>query len=255
MTLPYEPSASIKAKIARRLVPYRARRDLHFRLNRPVVSFTFDDFPRSAIENGSNVLETEGWQGTFYVAAGLAGLENHHGQSFEAEDLPKLIQRGHEIAGHTFTHTDCELLSADKVRAEIDRNHTALLAMGVQQNLDHFAYPFGAASAQLKQSLQGRFKTMRGIHAGVHHNKADLNGLMSAPLFSGQTLKETLHLIEGLKTRPGWLTLFAHDIRENPSDWGCTPNDFKTVIAAVKESGALVLPIGRALEYLESKHG
>ena len=254
MNSPYEPSATLKAKLTRRLVPFRARRDLHFKLTRPVVSFTFDDFPRSAITGGSDQLEAEDWRATFYVSAGLAELENHHGQHFKASDLQALMKRGHEIGGHTFTHIDCEALSSEDVIAEIDRNKIALQAMGVP-NIAHFAYPFGASSAPLKQALQGRFKTMRGITPGAHRHKADLNGLLSAPIFSGHKLDTTLRLIEGLKSRPAWLTLFAHDIREKPSEWGCTPAEFSAAIKAVKDSGALVLPIGEAVDYLEAHHG
>lgn len=255
MITPYEPSRSVSAKIARRLLPYRARRDIRFSLTRPIVSFTFDDFPRSAIENGSNVLEAEGWAGTFYVASGLMGTSNHHGAHFKAEDIIPLTVRGHEIAGHTFTHSDCDQLGTRDTLAEIDRNKAALEAMGHIGNIEHFAYPFGAANADLKQALQDQFKTVRGIAPGVQVGKADLNGLLSTPLFSGAKLGQALEMIEGLKARPGWLTLFTHDIRDTPSAWGCTPEEFLKIVQAVKKSGALVLPIGKALQHLEAHHG
>lgn len=255
MNIPYEPSRSVSAKIARKLLPYRARREITFSLNRPIVSFTFDDFPRSAIENGSNVLEAEGWAGTFYVASGLMGLANHHGAHFEAEDITPLTLRGHEIAGHTFTHSDCDQLGTHDTLAEIERNKTALEGMGHIGKIEHFAYPFGAANVGLKHILQSRFKTVRGIVPGVHVDKADLNGLLSTPLFSGPKLQHALEMIAGLKARPGWLTLFTHDIRDNPSAWGCTPDEFLQIVRAVKQSGALVLPIGKALEHLEAHHG
>ena len=79
MNIPYQPSTSFSAKLSRKMLPYRARRDLHFKLDRPVVSFTFDDFPRSAITNGSDLLEKENWLASFYVAAGLMEIDNHHG--------------------------------------------------------------------------------------------------------------------------------------------------------------------------------
>ncbi len=254
MTSPYEPSSSLSAKITRKLVPYQRRRNFYFKTKRPVVSFTFDDFPRSAITNGSDILEREGWHSTFYVAAGLAGINNHHGQHFLPEDLLTLKDKGHEIAGHTYGHKDCERLSVQDALKEIDRNKSALMAMGITDKIDHFAYPFGATSVALKQGLQNQFKTMRGIKAGVHRNKADLNGLMSAPLFSGKKLTHAMSLISSLKTRPGWLTLFVHDIRNQPSQWGCTPDEFMLIIQAVKNSGAIVLPIGTAVQQLEAQY-
>ena len=54
--------------------------DFFCRPNRPrstwpggVVSFTFDDFPRSAWSNGGAVLEEYDVRGTYYAAMGLAG--------------------------------------------------------------------------------------------------------------------------------------------------------------------------------------
>jgi peptidoglycan/xylan/chitin deacetylase (PgdA/CDA1 family) len=251
---PYEPSNRLAAKIARRFVPFQEQRDLRFALKRPVVSFTFDDFPRSAIENGSDVLERQGWNATFYVAAGLRDVHNHHGQQFSAVDLPALEARGHEIAAHSFSHIDMTKLSSAALISEINRNEKTLRNMGVKGPIDNFAYPFGAVNVNVKKTLGERFKSLRGITPGAHRDKADLNGLKSAPIFSGDKLAHTLKLINGLKSKPGWLTLFAHDVRDTPSEWGCTPEEFKAVIAAVKQSGALVLPIQEAISHIEANH-
>lgn len=251
---PYEPSKSIVAKIARRLVPFQERRELRFKLDRPVVSFTFDDFPRSAVENGSDILEREGWCATFYVASGLRDVFNHQGQHFAAEDLPALEAKGHEIAGHSFSHIDLTNLSPAALINETKRNEKALRNMGVTGSIDNFAYPFGAVSAKVKRTLGDHFKTLRGITPGSHTHKADLNGLKSAPIFSGIKLDHTMKLIAGLKSNPGWLTLFAHDIRDTPSEWGCTPEEFNSVISAVKQSGAIVLPINKAVSHVEGNH-
>ena len=255
MNMPYQPSTSLGAKVARRLLPFQARRELSFTIERPIVSFTFDDFPRSAIKNGANVLTRQGWKGTFYVAAGLQGLTNHHGKNFSVRDLEYLQKMGHEIAGHTFGHMDCQSLPVSEVLADIDRNQAMLKSMGIEGGSEHFAFPYGAASPALKRGLAARFKSLRGIAPGVHRGKVDLNGLKSAPIFSGDKLHQAVDLIEGLKKRPGWLTLFTHDIREDHSEWGCTPMEFSYVIKAVQDSGALVLPVGEAIKHLEANHG
>ena len=41
-------------------------------LEEPVVSFTFDDFPRSALTVGGRVLRAHGWAGTYFTA-GVSG--------------------------------------------------------------------------------------------------------------------------------------------------------------------------------------
>ena len=250
----YEPSKSLAAKIARRLVPLQARRELRFSLDQPVVSFTFDDFPRSSIANGSDILEREGWNATFYVASGLRDAHNHHGQQFTAEDLQALEDRGHEIACHTFSHIDCTTISRDAVLKEIDQNREALRAMGIKGNIDHFAYPFGAVDRKTKRALEKRFKTLRGINPQTNRDRLDLNCLDSAGLFSGKALEHTLRLIKGQSNAPGWLTLFAHDICNEPSKWGCTPDEFETIVDAVKQSGAIVLTIHQAFSHVKENN-
>ncbi len=255
MNIPYQPSTSLSAKISRKMLPLLARRNIHFTLDKPIVSFTFDDFPRSAITNGSDILEREGWRATFYVAAGLTGENNHHGKHFVSEDIPGLANRGHEIAGHTYTHVDCDRLGYAETLAEIKRNKEALAQMGYKGKIEHFAYPFGAANAKLKNGLQNKFRTLRGVTPGVHIGKADLNALKSTPLYSGSMVDNAMQTIKGLSNRPGWLILFAHDIRQTPSQWGCTPEEFSSAIKAVKQSGAQVLTVGAALDQLEAQHG
>jgi len=51
----------------------------------------------------------------------------------------------------------------------------------------------------------------------------------------------------------GWLTFFTHDVRNNPSDYGCTPADMNKIIEIVKASGAEVLSIKDTISALEGE--
>jgi len=75
----YEPSKSFRKRITRRLTPFQARRMAQYKLDRPIVSFTFDDCPLSAIDNGVSKLDELGWKSTIYIASALLGTTNHHG--------------------------------------------------------------------------------------------------------------------------------------------------------------------------------
>ena len=72
-----------------------------------VVSFTFDDFPRSAWVNGGAILEKYDRRGTYYTAMGMAGTANNLGPLFDLDDLRAAHAHGHEIACHTYHHRDC----------------------------------------------------------------------------------------------------------------------------------------------------
>jgi len=251
MTYVYEPSKSLSARISRRLTPYFGRRTRRFTLERPIVSFTFDDCPVSAIENGVSLTEAEGWLSTIYVASGLLGQINHHGQQINGDDVKALHANGHEIGGHTFSHIDAQAFSITKFLEDIDANQHALDKIGVPESRT-FAYPFGQVSSGLKSELEGRFTAMRGIQPGVHKGSVDLNQVKSVALFSGQKLDLASSIIKGLSGTSSWVTLFTHDVRESHSDWGCSPSEMKTIIEQVKQSGAQVMTVAEAVEHIEA---
>jgi len=68
----------------------------------PYVSFTFDDFPRSALHTGGTILSQFGIRGTFYASLGLMGTMAPTGAIFEREDIKELLEQRHELGCHTF---------------------------------------------------------------------------------------------------------------------------------------------------------
>src|ERR1700688_1823607 len=72
--------------------------------NGPIVSFTFDDFPRTAYSAGAPILEKFGARGTYYVSGGLMQRSSDLGDMFAAGDLLCLADRGHELGTQTFQH-------------------------------------------------------------------------------------------------------------------------------------------------------
>ncbi len=249
----YEPSNRMSDRIERKIRPFRSRRLMKFEIDRPIISITFDDFPKTAISVGANMLDKYGWTGTFYTCTGFAGITNHHGPQYDAADLPALEASGHEIAAHTYDHLDCTRLSEAQIQDQIKRNRQGLADMGVKQPVTSFAYPYGATNAGLKGFLGEHYHAVRGIGSGVHYDTADLNELKSEGLYSN-SFKSTLSTLSGLSRRPGWYTLFTHDICENPTRWGCRPNEFETALEIIKSLGAIVLPVRDAVTYLENPH-
>src|SRR5206468_1978257 len=62
-------------------------RALDTRLGEPVVSFCFDDFPRSAVTEGGRMLRAHGWTGTYYAAGSFCGREVDGISYFTEDDL------------------------------------------------------------------------------------------------------------------------------------------------------------------------
>src|SRR5450631_1280171 len=80
------------------------RKPFLIRLQQPLISFTFDDFPRSALLVGGSILNNVGLAATYYASLGLIGKEAPSGQIFVADDLATLFDQGHELGCHTFAH-------------------------------------------------------------------------------------------------------------------------------------------------------
>src|SRR6185295_18271573 len=73
-----------------------ARRDFRLASDVPLVSFTFDDFPRSALAEGGRILAEQGVRGTYFVSMQLLGGPSVSGPIASRDDLQTLLHDGHE---------------------------------------------------------------------------------------------------------------------------------------------------------------
>ena len=254
----YGISSGLLAKVRRRLTPYLARRELSVKLAQPIISITFDDFPKSVMEYALPLLNERGWKATFYVAAGLENTINYQGLHFNREDLLLLQDQGHEIACHTYNHVNINKLSAEQVKNEILQNAKALKDMGITQSLYNFAYPYGEVTPTHKTLLAKHFRSMRGIIPNIDTIKVDLNQLSSVPLYSGSSFQPALNYINNITQTGGYLSLFTHDVRPTPSTWGITAKDFKTAIKTIDKvmdnSNITIATVNEALTILEEQN-
>jgi peptidoglycan/xylan/chitin deacetylase (PgdA/CDA1 family) len=224
------------------------RKALRIRRKKGLISFTFDDFPESAYSIGGAILQKFDLLGTYYASAGLMGAENHLGRQFSKEQLKALIADGHELGCHTYHHlrswSSDSITILDSVRknaSEIER------ALGTYQ-LGSFAYPFGETRFSDKKALGNLFCCCRGIAPGINVGQADLNLLRANCLYSGRTdIDAIAELIRENDQVGGWLIFYTHDVRASPSDYGCTPDYFETVVACAARSSSAVLPIRNAI--------
>lgn len=245
----FVPSKSLPSRIARRLVKYRAQRKLAFKYDKPIVSFSFDDCPRSVMDNALPLLKERNWYGTIYAAMGLCGTTNHLGLHMSRDDMKTVHEAGHHIDDHTFSHVSARSVSTQDFLTDIEKNQAVFTELGLPSPRT-FAYPYGEVTLETKRALSRRFPLLRGIHSPHGATSLDLNQTASQRLYSGNDFEPCLEAIENLKQNPSWLILFTHDVRDNPSAFGCTPSHFKKIVQAVERSGAEVLPVSDALTTL-----
>ncbi len=254
MSIVYHPRNTLGAKLHRRAARHIGKRYLSPKLERPIISFSFDDCPRSALTNAAPLLEDNGWRATFYIAMGLCGTSNHLGQHMSLEDVKAAYKNGHEIADHTFSHLDGQQVSLRDFLADIEKNQAALNAVNIPPSRN-FAYPYGCVSPKLKKNIAQKFQLARGVHnpvIGRANAPLDTALLPSMRMYHGKAIDDIIGAIKHLKTQPQWLTLFTHDVRDTPSDYGCTVQDIHRIIAVIKDSGADVMPMSAALDHIKS---
>lgn len=245
MDAPYAADRSLGGKVRRRLARFAARRPTAPTLGRPTLSFTFDDVPESAVRNAAPLLEDEGLRATWYVCSGLFGRDGHMGRFADAESVSGLIARGHEIGCHTRDHIDCHRSGDDTLIDNVEANVAALKALGGEPR--HFAFPYGELSARTKRLLGPRYGSLRGVHAGAVAPGDDLNQLPSVG-FQGPDGEATAnHWIDRVAASGGWLILFSHDVRDNPSPWGCTPAGLGRVVRRARDAGFAIRTVGEVL--------
>ncbi len=222
---------SLRGKLRRRLVRLVERRPARMRLDRPMVSFTFDDAPASAMLAGARALEARGLRGTYYISAGLAGREGPMGRYATREEIRAVQSSGHEIACHTFSHLDCGGAPRAAIEADVAENQAALAGWGASPPTN-FAYPYGDVSRGAKAALGARYRVLRALNHGLIENGTDLNQAPAVGVEGPDGEAIARVWLDRAIRRDAWLILFAHDVAETPSRWGCTPDALARLIDA-----------------------
>jgi peptidoglycan/xylan/chitin deacetylase (PgdA/CDA1 family) len=216
--------------------------------SRPIVSFTFDDVPVSALTNGARILERHGVRGTFYVAGGIAGRQHDGQPMLSAEDYRSLSAAGHEIGHHTFSHRTAWSLGFG-YGADLERNG-GYLGDILPAPARNFAFPFGRATLGGRDAIRRRFRSARGAENGINRAGSDLDLLHAVGIESHMRIEGLQHWIDDAVKSPGWLIFLTHDVQEAPSPFGTTPAILDALIAHAVAKGCDVLTVDAALDAL-----
>jgi peptidoglycan/xylan/chitin deacetylase (PgdA/CDA1 family) len=223
------------------------RRVALFPESEPIISFTFDDFPRTALAAGGTILEAFGACGTYYTAASLMNGSSEIGDHFTADDLSAVLRRGHEIGNHTFSHSSSRSLSSRAFCADVEKGKQALEKLA-DHSADNFCYPYGHVTLGTKRALSSHVTSARGTYTGFNGPDVDLNLLRANRLYGDMNQAPRLHalILENVQ-RKTWLIFYTHDVRPQPSPYGCTPALFESVVSCAARSGSRLLTIQQAL--------
>lgn len=246
MDYPWKPLGRF---IARKSGSVSFRRTIHLTLDRPIISFTFDDFPRSALFSGGEILQQFGVGGTYYTALGLLGMDSPSGPLFQEPDLKAAIENGHELGCHTYAHYDSWDTAPGEFERSVIQNRDALKVLLPGQEFQSFSYPISSPRPLNKRAVAKFFQCCRGGGQTNNVGVTDLNQLAAYFLEKAAgDLRPVKDLIKKNRTDKGWIIFATHDVAAKPGPYGCTPDYFKEVLQCSIDSGATVLPVVKALE-------
>jgi peptidoglycan/xylan/chitin deacetylase (PgdA/CDA1 family) len=231
--------------VATRNIPVKLIRS---RLDRPVASITFDDFPKSAWRAGGPILDRHTAKATYYAAGRMCGQTEDGIEYYAAEDLAEIRDAGHEIGCHTFSHQYGTGVASPLLEADTARNQSFVSSHLGDYPLSSFAYPYGDVSPRTKLLFANRFPTSRGIRRGINAGLIDLSQLKAIGLEKKAWTPAVIErAVDQAVRRNGWIVFFTHDISDAPSPFGATPEMLDHALATVRAAGIDILPIKHAL--------
>jgi peptidoglycan/xylan/chitin deacetylase (PgdA/CDA1 family) len=229
----------------RRAIERFARRDFRLKSDVPYVSFTFDDFPLTALTAGGKILGKHGVRGTYFVSFRLLDSDSASGRIASALDVAAAVRDGHDLGCHTFDHVDGSVVSAAAFERSIKANQAALAETGLEADFKVFAYPLNGPAVGTKRVVERYFAGSRGGGQTFNRDVVDLNLLKSYFIDSRSrdNFPEAARLIEQNAAAKGWLIFSTHDVGTTPSSYGCTPRYLDELVRLSRDTGARVLPM------------
>jgi peptidoglycan/xylan/chitin deacetylase (PgdA/CDA1 family) len=242
----------LKSRWRRELANRCAKRLGRLTSPKPIVSFTFDDVPVSASTVGAEILEAQGMRGTFYMSLGLLLSETPTGRICSAEDVLRLHQHRHEIGCHTFFHSDSWDTTAPNFEVSIRKNRHALAGICADIPCETFSYPISCPHPSNKRIVERHFRIGRGGGQTFNQGQLDLNYVSAFFLEQAANFDRVRQILHQACLSSGWMIFATHDVTENPTAYGVTPNFFKELVGLVAETDAQVLTVREALRYVDS---
>lgn len=243
----------IRGRYMREMACFAFKRPFTFETPVPIISFTFDDFPRSALHTGGSILKGYGLAGTYYASFGLMGKRTPTGEMFLGDDVKALLEAGHELGCHTFAHCHSSETKTSVFEASIKQNQSALDRLVPGASFKTLSYPISPPRMRTKRGISKYFVCSRGGGQTFNSGSADLNYLRAFFLEKNRDYPEVVkNLIDRNRQARGWLIFATHDVCKDPTPYGCTPEFFAEIVRCAVNSGARILPVFQAWQALRS---
>lgn len=224
------------------------QKPFNIKLDAPIISFSFDDAPKSALNLGAQMLEAENIKATYYLCGNNDGKVFEGVEQFDNKDVKRLYENGHEIACHTFGHSRLRRRTIDEIENDFDENLKYFKKLlGDDFDFQSHAFPYGEFDNLSRAVCSGRFTTTRGVTRGVNYGKTDFANLLTVPLEQRRFSQEYLDgFINEAIQNNGWLIFYSHEVEDNPTPYGSTPQILEAAIKATKANNIKTMRVDEA---------
>jgi peptidoglycan/xylan/chitin deacetylase (PgdA/CDA1 family) len=213
------------------------------RLDRGMLSVTFDDFPRTAWTVAGPILAGFGARATYYVSGCFLDAQNRGLAHYRADDLAAVTAAGHELGCHTFDHVSTFEVDVDRWVASVEANARFVDSLLPGTTMRTFAYPYGHVRTAHRKALAVRFATQRGIRPIVRPGGIDRTLLPATGLEMAQPGIDWDAAIATAAAERSWLILYTHEVQDDPTPYGTTPAHLERVLGLARQAGLDVVPV------------
>jgi peptidoglycan/xylan/chitin deacetylase (PgdA/CDA1 family) len=181
----------------------------------------------------------------------LMNTRNDLGEQFRHEDLASVLDRGHELASHTFSHLSARQVSYDVFKQDVEKGEQAIRQKTEGAGSRNFAYPYGDVTLAAKKKLGPGLMSCRGTCSGLNGPNVDLNLLRANCLYGDLDRADAAkRLILQNDEQGRWLIFYSHDVAAKPSAFGCTPRLLETICSFAAARGARFMTVAQVMKEL-----
>ena len=182
----------------------------------------------------------------YMLSSGVAGSRLY----ISLDDALAMQAAGHEIGGHTLTHTSLTGLDTAGKIAEIAGSRNDLLDAGFSP-VESFAYPYGDYDDEVQTILaDAGFSSGRSVDRGFNDTATDVYALKIQQVGRNVSVADISAWIDQAEQSNTWLILMFHQINDDPAaTFGTTESELQSVINYTTTTGVNVVTVaqGRAL--------
>lgn len=204
-----------------------------------IVSVTFDDGWRSIHTNALPLLKQYNVVSTQYLISGLLGQDKDYMTAGQIYDFTKL---GHEVASHTFDHSDLTQLSGKKLAEQLNLPKEGL-SRCFEPTTD-FAPPYGASSIPVTDAVKAVYQTSRSTEMGF--NSADTLDpyRLKVQNVRGDTSPQQIQSwLATTQANRVWLILVYHQVDTGGGEYARRPADFESDLRSITTSGLKITTV------------